>query len=222
MVYSSRINTRDYTFGVSGRLYKSNVLIYDHQTESLWSQLKETAIAGPMVGSKLRKIPAKRMTWKRWLEKHPTTVVLSTDTGYARNYNVDPYQGYYQALGIMFPVGDVRTDLPAKEMVLGIEIENAAKAYPLSLLESNGGNIDDRIGENSIRIILSADGTVVDVKDDQSRSIPVIFSYWFAWQAFHPRTTVYAKELNYRNCISFDTKWIPIHHKSPGIAPLFL
>jgi hypothetical protein len=117
VVYSSRINGKNYTFGVSGRLYKSNVLIYDHQTESLWSQLMETAIAGPMVGTKLKKKPAERTSWKHWLEKHPQTMVLSTDTGFDRNYDVDPYEGYYRALGLMFPVGDVRTELKPKEMV---------------------------------------------------------------------------------------------------------
>ena len=191
MVYSGKIDDKIFTFGVSGRLYKSNVLIYDHQTESLWSQLKETAIAGPMVGRKLEKIPAERTTWQRWLEKHPQTKVLSTDTGYVRSYNTDPYEGYYQALGIMFPVGDVRTDLAAKEMVLGIEIEGAAKAYPLSLIERKTGRLKDKIGENPVQIVLSKDGQVVNALDHQAQTIPVIFAYWFAWQAFHPATEVY-------------------------------
>jgi len=192
VVYSSRINYKKNTFGVSGRLYKSNVLIYDHQTGSLWSQLKETAIAGPMAGSKLQKIPAERTIWKRWLEKHPRTMVLSPDTGCDRNYDIDPCEGYYRALGIMFPVGDVRTELKPKEMVLGVEIDGAAKAYPISRLTGISGSISDKVGENTIRIVLSADGPVVEVRDDRSRPIAVIFAYWFAWQAFHPQTAVYA------------------------------
>ena len=192
MVYSGKIDDKIFTFGVSGRLYKSNVLIYDHQTESLWSQLKETAIAGPMVGRKLKKIPAERTPWKHWLKNHPQTKVLSTETGYSRSYNIDPYEGYYRALGIMFPVGDVRTDLPAKEMVLGIEINGAAKAYPLSLLKQKSGMLKDEIGENPVQIVLSKEGQVVNVQNHQASTIPVIFAYWFAWQAFHPGTEVYA------------------------------
>jgi hypothetical protein len=194
VVYSAKIDAQLFTFGVSGRLYKSNVLIYDHQTESLWSQLKETAISGPMVGQKLKKIPAKRTSWQRWLEDHPKTKVLSTDTGYPRNYDIDPYEGYYRALGIMFPVGDVRKDIAAKEMILGVEIDGSAKAYPLTLLEQKSGPLEDRIGEHPIRIMLSNQGQVADVLDRQGRSIPTIFAYWFAWQAFHPDTTVYATE----------------------------
>ena len=192
MVYSGKIENKTYTFGVSGRLYKSNVLIYEHQTESLWSQLKETAIAGPMAGNKLDKLSTKRMSWKRWLQKHPDTKVLSIETGYTRNYAIDPYEGYYRALGIMFPVGDVRTDLSAKEMVLGIEINGAAKAYPLSLFERKSEVFKDEIGDNPIQIILSKEGHVLDVLDHQDQPIPVIFAYWFAWQAFHPDTAVYA------------------------------
>ena len=191
MVYSSKVDDKVFTFGVSGRLYKSNVLIYDHQTESLWSQLKETAISGPMVGRKLKKISAERTAWKHWLKKHPQTKVLSTDTGYLRDYKIDPYEGYYRALGIMFPVGDVRADLPAKEMVLAVEINGAAKAHPLSLLERKTGMFRDEIGEIAVRIILSKEGQVVNVQDHQARTIPVIFAYWFAWQAFHPDTEVY-------------------------------
>jgi hypothetical protein len=191
VVYSGKIDDKIFTFGVSGRLYKSNVLIYDHQTESLWSQLKETAVAGPMAGRKLKKISAERVPWKYWLKKHPQTMVLSTDTGYSRNYDIDPYQGYYRALGIMFPVGDVRTDLPAKEMVLGIEINGAAKAYPLSLLGGKQGVLKDEIGKYPVQIVLSDEGQVAKILDPQSRTIPVIFAYWFAWQAFHPDTEVY-------------------------------
>lgn len=194
MVYSSQIDGQTYTFGVSGRLYKSNVLLYDHQTESLWSQLKHTAIAGPMVGTELLRIPASRTSWKRWREEHPQTRVLSTDTGYDRDYDVDPYEGYYRALGIMFPVGDVRTDLPAKEMVLGIEIAGAAKAYPLSLLKDKGAGFSDQVGEIPIRIILSPDAQVIDVQNAQGQPIPVVYAYWFAWQAFHPETGVYGAE----------------------------
>ena len=191
MVYSAKIDGKTYTFGVSGRLYKSNVLIYDHQTESLWSQLKEVAIAGPMAGKKLDTLPATRTTWKRWLEKYPRSEVLSIDTGYARNYEIDPYEGYYRSMGIMFPVGDVRKDLPAKEMVLGIEVNGAAKAYPLAQFKQKEMELEDNIGRHPVRILISKDGQVMDVQDQQRKSIPTVFAYWFAWQAFHPDTAVY-------------------------------
>jgi hypothetical protein len=93
VVYSRESEGVIHTFGISGRLYKSNVLLYDHQTDSLWSQLLEKAIAGPSVGKKLRKIPSIRLSWKAWKKERPHSLVLSTETGFSRDYSVDPYEG---------------------------------------------------------------------------------------------------------------------------------
>lgn len=191
MVYSRNIEGKLYTFGVSGRLYKSNVLLYDHQTESLWSQLKEKAISGPMIGKKLEKIVSVRTTWEKWKKKNPSTLVLSRDTGYFRDYSVDPYEGYYRTFGIWFPVGDVRKELSPKDMVLGIEIEGKAKAYPIFRLKQRSGVLKDDVSGKPVDIEVSADGEVTGVTDSSGRPVPHIFSYWFAWQAFHPETAVY-------------------------------
>ena len=193
MVYSRNVEGKLHTFGVSGRLYKSNVLLYDHQTESLWSQLMEMAIAGPMVGKKVQKLESKRTSWKAWREENPHTLVLSTDTGHKRDYTVDPYEGYYRTLGIWFPVGDVRKDLSPKEMVLGIEIGGKAKAYALPVLKKNPGILKDNVAGKPVQIEVSPEGEIVEVRDSTGKSIPAIFSYWFAWQAFHPGTSVYSE-----------------------------
>lgn len=191
MVYSREIEGKTYSFGVSGRLYKSNVLLYDHQTESLWSQLKETAISGPLVKKELMQLHSRRSAWKFWLKDHPKTQVLSTDTGYARDYSRDPYVGYYQASGIMFPVGDVRTDLSPKEMVLGIQAYGASKAYPVSILTKEKTKLTDEIDGKEIKIIMSDEGEILSIRGHNDETIPFIFVYWFAWQAFHPETAVY-------------------------------
>lgn len=193
MVYSRNVDDTVYTFGISGRLYKSNVLLYDHQTESLWSQLMEMAIAGPLVKKRLTKLTSKRTSWKTWRKENPQTLVLSTDTGYQRNYSVDPYEGYYRTINIWFPIGKVRKDLSAKEMVLGIELGGKTKAYPISLLRKNPGILRDKVGGKGIEIEVSPDGEVAGVRDEQGQGIPSIFSYWFAWQAFHPETFVYSE-----------------------------
>jgi hypothetical protein len=194
VVYSREIDERPHTFGVSGRLYKSNVLLYDHQTESLWSQLMEKAIAGPLVGKRLKSLPSTRTSWKAWKKAHPNTLALSRETGHNRNYGVDPYEGYYRAAGIWFPVGEVRRDLSPKEMVLGVEIDGVTRAYPLSLLRKNAGVLKDEIGEKAIEIEVSVEGEVVGVTDQEGRPFPSVYSYWFAWQAFHPKTTVYKRD----------------------------
>lgn len=191
MVYSRAIDGKVYTFGVSGRLYKSNVLLYDHQTESLWSQLLETAVSGALVGKQLRKLPSSRTAWKTWRKRHPDTLVLSTETGYSRDYSRDPYAGYYRVGTIWFPVGEVRKDLSPKERVIGIEVKNETRAYPLAQLQKKPGITADSLAGEYIHIEVSAEGEVVAVRDGRGGEVPHIYVYWFAWQAFHPNTTVY-------------------------------
>ncbi len=191
MVHSRGIGDKVLTFGISGRLYKSNVLFYDHQTESLWSQLMEKAVSGPLAGSRLHKFPFRMMDWGSWLKSHPRTLVLSTKTGHDRDYGRDPYQGYYNALGLMFPVGGVRRDLPPKEMVLGVELNGVAKAYPLSNLKKRPGTLKDRINGQEVLIEIDSKGQVVRVTDMEGHPTPRIFAYWFAWQAFHKKTLVF-------------------------------
>jgi hypothetical protein len=192
VVYSRKIDGQTLTFGISGRLYKSNVLLYDHQSESLWSQLMNTAVSGPQAGKPLTALPSARVSWKKWKRLHPETMVLSDDTGHTRDYRTDPYEGYYRAGGLMFPVGAVRTDYPAKQRILGIEVDGAAKAYALDDLAKQFGVLEDRIGGSTVQIEVSDQGEVTAVLDGSGRHLPHVFVFWFAWQAFNPETEVYA------------------------------
>ena len=193
MVYSRIVNDQVLTFGISGRLYKSNVLLYDHQTESLWSQLKAQAISGDLVRQQLQPIASVRMGWKKWKQEHPQTTVLSNQTGYNRDYAIDPYKGYYQIGSLMFPVGKVRLDLSAKDRVLGIAIDGVAKAYPLERLQKNHGILTDQVGQTQVFIEVSPEGDVVAVRNASNEEIPHMFVYWFAWQAFLPKTAISGK-----------------------------
>ncbi len=93
-MYDPLINGRRYEFGVSGLLYKRNLLFYDRQTDSLWSQLLSQAVTGPMAGRRLAVLAAENTTWRAWREEHPDTQLLSFVTGYPRDYKVDPYAAY--------------------------------------------------------------------------------------------------------------------------------
>ncbi len=92
---------------------------------------------------------------------------------------------------LMFPVGKVRKDLPAKERILGIEIDKVAKAYPLEILTQRAGVLKDRIKDVTVQIVVDAEGEIVAVMNQEGKPIPHTFTYWFAWQAFHPKTKVY-------------------------------
>ncbi len=91
MVFDRRTDEGELTFGVSGLLFNNDVLMYDRQTESLWSQLKMEAVAGPQVGQKMRWLASEQMTWAAWKERYPDSKVLSRESGYGGNYLSSPY-----------------------------------------------------------------------------------------------------------------------------------
>ncbi|MCH8156388.1 MAG: DUF3179 domain-containing protein, partial [Nitrospinae bacterium] len=80
MIFDAMLKGRKMTFGVSGLLYQSDMLLYDHQTESLWSQIKSEAVTGPLTGARLKLLASTQTTWKQWKQKHPATQVLSDQT----------------------------------------------------------------------------------------------------------------------------------------------
>ncbi len=196
MVFDRRSEEGDLTFGVSGLLYNSDVLMYDRQTESLWSQLKMEAVAGPQVGRKMRWLASEQMTWAAWKERYPESEVLSTETGFQREYARSPYAGYESRESTYFPVPKHRDDLKNKEWVIGVVLEGLAKAYPIAELEKMGSApLADTLGGVSLRISYDAEAQRVEVTDTGSgETVPSVRVFWFAWQAFYPQTELYAHE----------------------------
>lgn len=190
MVFDRNIDGKTRTFGVSGLLYRSDVLMYDRETESLWSQLGMKAISGPAVGQKLTWLPSEQLTWKAWREKYPHGDVLSTDTGHLRNYGGDAYTSYFASEKPMFPVPQTRTELKDKAWVIGIIVNGTAKAYPVDLLPS-GKAIEDTIGNSKIVVLYNTDKKHAQVTGDEGQQIPSLMAFWFAWQAFYPETSLW-------------------------------
>lgn len=191
IVFNAQISGKRMLFGVSGKLYNSDVLFYDKTTESLWSQLMMEAVTGPLTGQKLSMIPAAHTTWQDWQEKHPDTRVLSSQTGYTRNYELNPYSSYGQSQEILFPVRYSDQRLPAKSWVIGIILDGRAKAYSVVKLRNGPLLIQDIVGGIEIEIDFDSTHQNAIVTDKQGREIPSIQSYWFAWSAFYPDTKLY-------------------------------
>jgi hypothetical protein len=194
MAFNPVINGRKYTFGVSGLLYNSDVLMYDHQTESLWSQIQSEAVTGPMTGTRLRPLFLIHTTWGEWRKEHPETMVLSTDTGYARDYSRDPYSGYIETGRILFPVKNESKKYHPKEWVLGVVIREKAKAYPFSELARSSPVFTDTINGETIQVHYNDRSKTAFITDRQGTPIPSVTGFWFAWFAFYPDTEVYRKK----------------------------
>ena len=194
IAFDAKINGKATTFGVSGLLYNSDVLLYDRQTESLWSQLMSKSISGQMVGEVLSMLHTENTTWKKWNEKHPNTLVLSFDTGFDRDYDKNPYPNYESSTSVYFPVSDRNALFHPKEYVLGIEINGKYKAYPFSELEkSKGGIVHETFQGQTIKIVYDAKHKSAEIFDDGGKPLPSIANFWFAWYAFHPDTEVYQR-----------------------------
>ena len=118
------------TFGVSGLLYNSDMLLYDRQTESLWSQIMAQAISGTYKGRRLVAITMSHTTWSDWHQRHPDTLVLSQDTGFSRDYRRSPYAGYDKSRELFFPVKFRAHGYHPKERVLGLEIDGRSRPIP--------------------------------------------------------------------------------------------
>lgn len=124
--YESRIAGRLFTFGTSGLLYRSNKLMFDEETHSLWSAIDGTPAVGALVGSGLRlsSVPVVTTTWKDWKSTHPATTVLSLDTGFERDYSEGAaYRSYFSSDRLMFEVPTLDKRLPNKAEVLVVRQE---------------------------------------------------------------------------------------------------
>ncbi len=187
------LNGRVLTFGVSGLLYQSDLVMYDHQTESLWSQISMEAIAGPMTGAKLRHIFLDHTTWAEWKREHPNTLVLSADTGHDRDYGRDPYENYAKRRDLMFDVTNFDPTYHPKTWVVGVEVGGTQKAYAFTELEKLGltGALTDQVNGRTIQVHFDREARSAWVTDEDERPLPSVMAFWFAWYAFHPDTQVY-------------------------------
>ena len=192
LTFSAKVNGQKRSFGVSGLLYNSDVLLYDRETESLWSQIMMKAISGESSGQELVYIQTRQLTWKSWKAVYPETQVLSQETGFTRDYTKSPYQGYEQTSNLMFPVAKESKKLGRKEKVIGVKINNHYRAYSIKKLKkAKGKAIEDIVQGQIMTIEYDAATGTARVFNQLGHEIPTVSMYWFAWYAFHPETSLY-------------------------------
>jgi len=188
------VNGKELSFGVSGLLYNSDVLLYDRETQSLWSQLLSQSITGQYKGTVLKTLPILHTSWKAWKYLHPSSQVLSKKTGYWRRYNQNPYRSYESSRRLYFPVSSKAPEkYHPKEKVLGLVVGKVSKAYPFSELERfDKAEFTDTVNQQRFSIHWNKQSQSAYVNDAQGEPVPVVQSYWFAWYAFHPETELFA------------------------------
>ncbi|MBT8220120.1 MAG: DUF3179 domain-containing protein [Bacteroidia bacterium] len=163
IIYNSEFNGVKHDLGTSGFLYRSNKLMYDRATQSLWSTIEGGPVVGPLVDQniELSTLPVATTTWGAWRSKHPETKVLSLETGHARNYvEGEAYKDYYAVDDLMFPVPMQDNRLANKARVFIPRTDNY-KQDPLAIsvdyLKRKGIH-QDQIVDQRILIISERNG----------------------------------------------------------------
>jgi len=173
-------------FGVSGLLYNSDLVFYDRNSNTLWDQVEAKGIVGPKTGKQLTLVPVTMTTWSRWRNAHPDTRMLSTDTGFEKDYSEDRYARYRGSAGLMFPVNAEDDRIHPKSVVYGFDIDGTPIAYTQELLQTDGTHTN-ALGEIKVTATLNDDGSVTLEDQDGGRYVGTRL-FWFAWYTFHPDT----------------------------------
>jgi hypothetical protein len=181
---------------VSGKLIMNALVMYDHQTDTLWSQFLSRGVQGPLSGTQLEIVPSVQTTWQQWLQLRPDTLVLDKRGG----YQFDSYEGYY-AGGSAGILGESNKDnrLPGKELVLGAVHNGTARAYPFVAIAGQRV-INDSFGDDDVVVAFdgssetgaifnrSVDGRTLTFEDSGANGLGVMLiqdrETGSTWQAF--------------------------------------
>jgi len=166
ILYETDVAGRDapLIFSSTGFLYRSNKLMYDRETDSVWNQFTGEPVMGPLVdsGIRLEIRPLAITSWAKWRARHPATTVVSIETGHRRNYGSGVvYRDYFASPELMFPalVQD-ETRLKAKDYVFALRDFAVAKAWSLDLF-AGGKVINDTLGDKPVVLIGDAESRTV-------------------------------------------------------------
>jgi len=203
VVFRRSTGSRTPTFGVSGLLYDSDLVIYDRQPggagESLWSQLLFKAIAGPAAASAatLEVLPMSVEAWGDWRREHPETTILALDPRMAQQYSRDPYASYFGSERLHFPVRPLPSPalFPLKTPVVALGGPAGWTAFPFKAL-ANGGPASALKGSaRTLAAALTYRPGVPTVAVDPVKlpaGTGVVYASYFAWYATHHADTTWA------------------------------
>lgn len=188
-VFRRTVQGKKLRFGVSGLVFNSGFLLFDRETESLWSQFTGRGLAGSFADVRLEELRSRQEEFASWSKREPKTRILIPPDPEHIDYNRPPYAGYAEEDRWNFPLeaGDRR--FHAKELVVGVSADGKSRAYLASLLTRNGGRAEDEIAGKKISVSYESDRGVFEW--DAPEGVAVTESYWFAWKAFHPDTEIW-------------------------------
>lgn len=157
IAFERTVNGQVFDFGTTGRLRFSNLIMYDHQSETWWQQATGEAIAGELTGTHLAFYPATILSWKDFKNEHPAGRVLSRETGFSRAYGNNPYMGYdnIDQSPFLYQGSPTPDQLPPMARVLTLEMNGDNVAYPYDVL-STEKVINDVVANEAVVVFWAA------------------------------------------------------------------
>ena len=189
VVYNTKVEDQHYQLGTSGFLYRSNKLMFDRKTNSLWSTIEGKPVVGPLTdsGLQLERLPVVTTTWQQWRKLHPQTDVLSLETGYRRDYREGAaYKEYYATDRLMFPVQAQDKRLANKTSVLALRFANDERLAITADFLSKNPVFHSQLADQKFVVITDASGAsrVYEeggVRFEKIRGITVVDSSGQEW-----------------------------------------
>lgn len=157
MSWQESLSREDPTYGVSGLLYNSNLILRDRETGSHWSQMLELAVRGERQSETVEGLQLIETTWQTWQSMYPDSLVLSDVTGFSRNYNVYPYGSFRVSDELLFPVSHADSRLHKKARVIGIRAGDDTRVYPIDSFARGIQIINDEFNGVPIVVVGSSD-----------------------------------------------------------------
>jgi len=144
VAWNREVDSEITSFGVSGKLYNTNLMPYDRATDSYWSQMRLDCVNGDLINTRIETFPVIETTWETWKEMYPNSMVMTRETGFNRNYNAYPYGDYRtNHNNLIFPVNNNDARLPAKDRVLGVLSDSKNKVYPIASFDDGRVIMED-------------------------------------------------------------------------------
>lgn len=165
-VFERIVDGKETTFGTSGLLRNSNLVMYDRLTESLWQEFIGEAIVGKMTGTKLKIFPSQIISFEQFYNSYPNGTVLSTETGFNRSYGQNPYVGYDNINSKPFLYrGKTDNRLLPNEKIISVEINGKYKAYPYKITVKRSVINDDFNGQPILIIHIVGAVSALDARN---------------------------------------------------------
>ncbi len=227
--WDRNVNGSKTTFGVSGKLFQTNLIPFDRATESYWSQIRLDCVNGELINTRVNTSPVVETTWETWKAMYPNSSVMTTNTGFSRNYQQFPYGDYRtNNANLIFPVEPLDQRLPSKERVLGVLGDQTNRVYSIELFETPSVIHDVMDGQEMVIIgskemnfmVAYEDSSIIEGLEINLDNLPTI-----AVAANGNQVTLFGQVLdangnfiqNLNNTESFIAYWFSLGAFYPGI-----